>query len=433
MRRKSPQYLLEPPGDFAVKHGMITPNRFSLMLLATVSLWGCQRQPVSPEVPNPVLENSQAELQAVETRLAEKEQPSSRDYLDLAMARYRVWGIYLNRSNYGGGQAREHQEAASYARKAQQLEPRMVNAFERAMESQDPHVRAEAKVRLSSVYGGKQDWDQQIAMLRRILRDHADLNSPRAFGLFVRPQYYCYYTMAHALKSKGKKSEAINCLAKAILAADIARRNDVEVGDRFVQLLEQLTRDDPRLALPEYQRLLPTEVDGLADPNSSEKPKADTTWARLFDEYRNAAEARVCIEAVHVDHNGALVEYEVIIPGYAKIVEWQERANRTLSGIYFPSEFRLSFSALSTEHPLAKACVDASVFDFKASTQALAFDPDGRSVGRVILPWPNQNALRPKDIYLVAKLEQRWPSSWSPASWPKGIYTKPIKIALPER
>ena len=75
-----------------------------------------------PRPPNPVLENAQDRLQAVELRLHEGGELTHADHLELGMARYRVWSIHLGRSKYPGGRGKRRREAERNRRHAERMQ-----------------------------------------------------------------------------------------------------------------------------------------------------------------------------------------------------------------------------------------------------------------------------------------------------------------------
>lgn len=162
------------------------PNRWIAALGTVVAasvLVGCDRR--SPR--NPILENSQAHLAQVESRLHSKPPPgpTHADYLALGKARYRVWDICLARSRYPAGSAAARRNKSRKCRRmAERLLPQMLDAFRRAMdEPPDPRVAAQAKFWLAQVYSRIPDTEKQIAMLQRMLKDHGELEAPEVFGL----------------------------------------------------------------------------------------------------------------------------------------------------------------------------------------------------------------------------------------------------------
>ena len=410
-----------------------------MALLLVAGGGGCGHAPARP--PNPILEDAQANLQAVESRLAKKPALTNADYLELGKARRQVWSIYLARSRYPAGTAKTRRKAAANGRAAERLEPKMIEALRLAADAPDPHLAARAKIRLATVYGMKRDWDQQVAVVRQILRDHGGPNGPRAFGVGGTPHYYCYYTMGEAFKAKGSRGAAVDCYARALLAIDMGEKAGVDFGYRQALVLGKLVDYDPRIVLPSYQRLLPAHIDELHGTasfvNRTGPPPA---LARMFEEYRKNAHARISLTVHHVDHNGALIGYEVIYPGYPKIIdEWQKQRQEPRP--YMPDDFmshirptfRLSFATLP-----ARLSFDtpANIRDYATTalgstpvTATLVFDHDGRSAGKIILKWSDKGP-RPLDLYLTAKLGCPY-RAWARAVPPGQVYMEPLQVTVP--
>lgn len=413
---------------------MTRPASFIVVLLSVVSGFGCQGSPPRPL--NPVLEDAQANLHVVESRLNEKPAPSSADYFEIGMARHQVWNIYLGRSRYP---ADTDNKTAADRRQAERLEPKMIEAFRRAADSADPHLAAKAKMRLSSVYDRKQDWDQQVVLLWQILRDHGGLNDPQVFGTGRTPHYYCYYTMGKAFKAKGARGAAIDSLARALLAIDVAETAGADFGDTRRHVLDQLVEYEPRIVLPRYQRLLPARIDGLpGTTNFSNRTGPAPALARMFEEYRENAQVRISLTVDYVDHNGALIGYEVVFPDYPKIIdEWQKEQLEPHPRLpdnfsRWKPTFRLSFATLpaceSFEVPANVHDYTTRVLGSASATALLVFDQNGRCTGKIILKWSNK-APRPMNLYLAARLVRQW-RAWVPAV-PLGQTMEPVKVTMP--
>ncbi len=401
---------------------------------------GCDSPSVRPL--NPVLENAQANLEVVESRLAEKRELTHGDYFELGMARRRVWSIYLGRSRYSGYKARR--KAAANRRNAERVEQKMIHAFRQAMDQPtEPHWAARAKMQLAFVYGEKRDWDRQIRVLKGILRDHGDLRDPRYFGVFGTPQYYCYYTLGHAYKANiATRRHVVDTFARALLAIDQSRRHEATIAyvsakEHYrAEVLGQLIQHDPRIVLPRYQRLLPADIN--EPPWSPHNPKPTGPGAVLggiLAAYRKNAPTRITLTVQHVDYNGVLVGYEVIFPGYAKrIDEWRKRLQdpRPRLGDDFSGMkpiFRLSFAALSAQESFHTAAYKEKVFAPSSATGLLVFDQNGRSTGKIILKWSDV-ARRSLDIYLMAELQTGY-RGWGPAISPGKAYVAPVRVAIP--
>lgn len=410
-----------------------------LALLAVTGSWGCSHPSARP--PNPILERSQANLQSVESRLQGIPAITHADYLKLGTARYMVWYIYLGRSRYSAGTAKARWEAAEYRRKAERLEPKVIEAFQRAMDQPpDPRIAARAMVRLSSMYAEIPDRDKQMGILKRILREHRDTDAPAVFGAGQTPHYYCYYTLAGIYQAMGERYYAIDALSRALLAIDVTEKAGKNVGNIPTQVLGRLLDYEPRIVLPQYQRLLPANInESPGTPNSPNRTGPAASLKRIFQSHRQTAPTRITLTVQHTDHNGLLVDYKVVFPDYPKIIEtWRQEQQNPRPRLaddfrHVKPIFRLSFAAFPTTEGfgigipayVTKALAPAT------ATVPLVFDHHGRSSGRMILKWSDQTP-RQLNLYLTAKLERGSCCRglrWRPAVQAGEVYVKPVQVA----
>jgi hypothetical protein len=392
-----------------------------LTILALVTLAGCTAPAKLP--PNPVLENSQAHLDTVEERLGSKPPPgpTHADYLELGLARWRVWDIYLARSRFPANTGKAHRLAAWNGRQADRLQPHVINAFRRAAEkSADPVVAASAKRWLSRVYGRIPDRDKQIAMLKRILNEHSDLSAPSVFGLGRTPHYYCYYTLAGVYQQRKETANAIDALARALVAIDAVRQAGAKVGKTPDVVLGMLLDYEPRVVLPSYQRLLP--------------PGAE----KIILRHRTTAPTRIKLTVQHAHRGEVVVRYKVVYPAYPSIIEtWQQESKKPRP--YLPDDyshlkpvFHLSFSGLPASDGFDPRDQGPAGLIPRQFTPALAFDKNATATGEMRLKW-SRNAPEARDMYLTAKLLHASPPGGRIKHMPplkEGVYVQPVRVTV---
>jgi len=362
---------------------------------------------------NPILENSQAHLESVEKRLEAKEQTHA-DHLELGIARYRVWRIYLARSRFPATNGKARREAARNLRQADRLKPDVIRAFEEAMtDPADPQVAAHAKVMLSVVYSEMQDWDNHIAMLQSILRDHADLNHPAVFGVGGTPQYYCWYTLAGAYQQKGNRTKAVEALSRAALAIAAMQTSSGQIGDVSGMILGRLLTYEPRIVLPAYQRQLPS---GMQE---------------ILNAHRTTAPVRIRLSVKRADHDAAVVAYQVVFPEYPEIIKTWEEA-QTTPRVPLPDDFshlkpafHLSFTVLPTTEGFENRN-DIPVALAQPLSAELTFDDQATSTGEITLRWA-ESPVPQQDVYLSATLVQTYIRGGTsiPA---QNVYVKPVRV-----
>jgi len=390
-------------------------------VLALVTLAGCTAPAKLP--PNPVLENSQAHLDTVEKRLGSKPTPgpTHADYLELGVARWRVWDIYLARSRFPANTGKARRLAAWNLRQADHLQPDVINAFQRAAEkSADPPVAASAKRWLSRVYARIPDRDKQIAMLKRILSEHSDLNAPSAFGLGGTPHYYCYYTLAGIYQQRKETANAIDALARALVAIDAVRQAGAKVGKTPDVVLGMLLDYEPRIVLPSYQRLLP--------PGAKE----------ILLRHRTTAPTRIKLTVQHAGRDEVVVRYKVVYPAYPSIIKaWEEESKK--SRVYLPDDysrlkpvFHLSFSGLPANDGFDPRDQGATGLIPRQFSRVLVFDMNATATGEMRLKW-SDNAPEARDMYLTAKLLRASPPGGRIERMPplkEGVYVQPVRVAV---
>ena|GEM_PF-6073623 len=390
-----------------------------LATLALATLTGCRT-----ELPiDPILENSQARLNAVEKRLGVKPAPgpTHADYLELGVARWRVWDIYLARSRFPVGTGKARRQTAWNRRQAQRLQPGVISAFERAAEkSANPPVAAGAKRWLSTVYGQIPDRDKQIAMLKRILNEHSDLNAPRVFGLGGTPHYYCYYTLAGVYRQRKEKANAIDALARALLAIDAVRQTGAKVGDRPTLVLGLLLDYEPRAALPSYQRLLP--------PGAKE----------IIRRHNATAPTRIKLTVQHTGRDEVVVRYQVVYPAYPSIIKaWEEESKKPRPRLpddysHLKPAYRLSFSDLRASDGFEMRDQGPPALIPRQFTPELVFDKNATATGEMRLKW-SRNAPAVRDVYLTAKLLTQaypWVGVKNAPKLTEGVYVQPVRITV---
>lgn len=390
-------------------------------VLALVTLAGCSSPAVLP--PNPVLENSQAHLDIVEKRLGSKPAPgpTHADYLELGVARWRVWDIYLARSRFPAGTGKARRQAAWNRRQAERLQPDVINAFQRAAEkSADPPVAASAKRWLSRVYGRIPDCDKQIAMLKRILNEHSDLNAPSVFGLGRTPHYYCYYTLAGVYRQRKETANAIDALARALVAIDAVRHAGATVGDTPTLVLGMLMDYEPRVVLPSYQRLLPQGAE------------------KILRRHRTTAPTRIKLLVRHAHRDEVVVRYQVVYPAYPSIIKaWEQESKKPRP--YLPDDysrlkpvFHLSFSGLPVGDGFEARDQGPAGLIPRQFTPVLVFDKNATATGEMRLKW-SRNAPEARDMYLTAKLVHTPPPGGRIERMPplkEGVYVQPVRVTV---
>lgn len=399
-----------------------------LMLILLGATCGCQARATRP--PNPVLEDAQEALSKVERRVLDGNEPTSAELLELGTARYRVWQIHLARSRYTG--PRSHWSG----KQAAKLQSKMIDAIEKAAASDDPHVSARAMVRLATVYGELQDWDQQIRLCWQILQRHGNLRYPALFGEPGTPHYYCYHTWSNASKRKDDRPEAIVAMAQALLALDQSEGDAAAIETMRRGQFRELLAYEPRIVLPQQQKLLPPGFE--ARPPRTDGPAPGL--ARLFERHRQTAPARVKLTVEHADASGILVAYEVTFPQYADIIrQWEIEQQQPRPPLpddfgHLRPSFRLQFSTVpGSEAGFYHSRYAAEALAKHSLTPVLAFDSQCQARGRLILPWAEPSA-RPQELFLVADmvgLIRGVPGgSVVPAD---EIYAPPIAVTLPRK
>ena len=389
--------------------------------LALVTLVGCSTRGKLPT--NPILENSQAHLNTVEARLGSKPAPgpTHADYLELGIARWRVWDIYLARSRFPAGTGKARRKAAWDRQEAERLQPDVINAFERAADqSSDPVIAAGAKRWLSRVYGEIPDRDKQIAMLKRILNEHPDTNAPAVFGLGRTPHYYCYYTLAGAYQKKKERANAIDALARALLAINAIQKAGAEVGSRPALVLGRLLDYEPRVVLPSYQRLLP--------PGAGE----------ILGRHRTTAPTRIKLTVQRADRDEVVIRYQVVFPAYPSIIKkWEQESKKPR--VYLPDDFsgakpayHLSFSGLPAADGFETHDQGPADLIPRQFTPVLVFDKNATATGEMRLKW-SDNAPEARDVYLTAKLLHTPPPGGRIERMPpltEGMYVQPVRLTV---
>jgi hypothetical protein len=397
---------------------------------------GCSRS--APRPGNPILENAQANLQGVEARFRALSAPAPADYLALGTARYQVWTIYLARSRFRAGTAAARRKTAENRRQAERLLPAVIEAYAHAAEGADARAAAMAKARLVLVYGEVPDLDKQIVLLRQILRDHGGMKDPAVFGLGEGPQYYCYYTLAGAYEAKGERALAIDAMARALMALDARDRAGADSGPLPARLLGRLVDYEPRVVLPRYQRLLPASLDeSSSGPNFPNRTGPAPALERILRTYREAAPTRIMLAISHTDHNGLVVDYQVVCPAYAGIMEtWRKeqenprpRLGDDFSGTW--PRLRLSFATLPTAECFSMAGPALAALAPATSTGPLAFGQDGRAVGKMVLKWSDRAPWK-DSLYLVARLERNGAGmgGYGPAFPAQDVYVEPVELTF---
>jgi tetratricopeptide (TPR) repeat protein len=401
-----------------------------------VLVLGCAASDHGQRPQNPILENSQAALEAVESRLRASPAPTPADDLELGIARHQVWEIYLSRSRYQAIYSKTRREAEANRRAAERLEPEVMKPLARAADqSGDPAVAASAKVWLARVYAEKGETDKQIEMLRRILREHKDLEAPAAFGMGGTPRYYCYYTLAGAYQAKGDRNQAIDAMARALLATSMVG-NKLDAARN--KLLGRMLDYEPRLVLPKYQRRLPTDVDKLPlTTDLSQRHGPAPALGEMLKAHRQAAPNRIRLTVEHTDGNGLLVAYQVEFPSYPAIIKaWEEdqkkphpRLGDDFSGMR-PS-YLLSFATLpTTDGFFGSKYAESALVVPRMFTPPLAFDDQGRAAGKMILVWAD-GAARPQKLYLAAKLVGTFAGiPAGPVVSGEKIFLEPVEVEL---
>jgi len=362
----------------------------------------------------------------VEARVRSK--PSSerthRDYLELGVARQQVWSIYNGRSRYPAYRRAARREAAWNRRKARRRAPSVLEAFERAMaQPPDPRTAARAKLWLAQFHAEARDLDKEIAMLRRILAEHADMEDPTVFGLGGTPHYYCYYTLVAAHQAKGERAEAVEALAQALLAVDARAKAGVEVGDRPAHVLGLLLDYEPRVVLPQYRRLLPPGTDDFLRHHEASAP------------------TRITLTVARADRDALVVRYRVVFPDYPAVIKaWEEEQKRPYVRLpddfsHLKPAFGLRFFALPATPDFAEPSTPGFAIPEGASlglaprqATPLSFDDDATASGEIALRWSDD---RPKrvDFYLTAKLVRSYMRgrSLDPG---QGTYVRPVRVTL---
>jgi len=379
-----------------------------LVALALAILAGCR----AAYRPDPQLDNHQAHLDLLEKRLLSKPDPGATyaDYVELGIARYQLWKQYVGRTR---------------GREAKHLKSGAIAAFERAAEqSADPVAAARAKMRLSWVYRDMSDWDKEIAMLKRILKEHGDLDAPAAFGLGRTPQYYCYYTLAGLYQRKGERAHAIDALARALMASTTLERDMTKPTglDYTALLLGRLLEYEPRIVLPSYQLLLP--------------PGA----RKMIDAYRAKVQTRVRLTVERADHEGVTVRYEVVFPTYPAILKaWEEEQERERKNprVYLPDEelfrfnpvYHLSLQGLPVTAGFELPDGEPPGLVPEQYTPELTFDKNTTATGKLRLKWSDKAGPQ-KDVYLTAKLVRQGGWYWPSALPAEQVYVMPIRITV---
>jgi hypothetical protein len=418
-------------------------GREAASLLAAVVLGvcagqGCRSQrPERP--PNPILEDRQAKLAEIEGRLRAHVAPAHADYLELGIARYLVWNTYLERSRYPAVQSEDRRQAEENRQQAAHLEPQVIDAFVRAMDHPpDPLTAAGAKVWLARVYSEVPDLRNEVLLLRRILADHRDLHAPAIFGSFGTPQFYCYTTLAGVYQSQEERPSAIDALARALLAVRACQEGGGDVGDAVMPALGRLIEYEPRLVLPQYQRLLPTGIDAPGGNPASQAALAPAL-AEIFRTHRERASTRIIVTVDHQDPAGLLVRWRVVFPAYRGIIAaWEKDMLNPHPQLgddfsHLKPTFRLRFATLPASEDFSLSKQAAAALGPTRHTPPLVFDENGRSEGRMILPWANGSGVgRPQNLYLVAQIvgDVNGLAGVAPAVPAHEVYMEPVAVRL---
>ncbi len=238
-----------------------------------------------------------------------------------------------------------------------------------------------------------------------------------------------------------KKIKEAETQAKGIVEqarTDAAEKAGANVGNTPTHVLGKLLAYEPRIVLSRYQRLLPADInERLAmPPNFPKRTGPAGPLKRIFQSHRKTAPARITLTVQYADHNGVLVDYQVVFRDYPKIIEqWQrEQQNpraRPADGFGNSKTFRLSFATLPTTEGFGMPDYVKQTLAPATATAPLVFDHLGRSEGRMILKWSDQ-ARRRLDLYLVATLKRQCPGgrAWSRAVPPEQVYMEPVQVTM---
>jgi hypothetical protein len=336
--------------------------RHAILVMAILLATACTG--MGPVI-NPILEERQAALAAEEAKWRAIPNPTSGDWIRLGIARYQVWEIHHARATY-----RNRHYAAMNRRQAARLLPQVQTALDHAYhEAANPREGATAAWWLANLYRLVPDHDRHIAMLQRILREHAAVNAPELFGVCGTPQYFCHLSLATVYRKGSQREKAVDAYARAALAlADCAVNQNHHAQAILTVTLGELLDYEPRAALPEYEEWL---VAGTAP---------------LLHQYAEKAPSRVTLAVVEVNDRKVMIEYKVLFPPYTGLIrEWEKHPEAHNLPDNFPPSFALQFKLWPTTDGFRDSPLSSQIQD--GTNVRLVFDVENIATGQVALAW----------------------------------------------